>query len=727
MLLTLIGGGLRFGWIDRPAIWGDESATLGRVCGSYQDLLDRLQYDGFGPLHYEAYWWIAKGFPYSFETKIEPVRLLNLPRRRGAPSPTTQPTEKRWLYPTHSLTAPVVMTPFVMRFIPALAGTLMIPAMYFLAVQLTNRRVALIAATFTAFSAYLLNYSRDAKMYMHLWLACTLSIACMIWWMRCAKPEHGGQPGLRPYRRIAWLGWLASSITMVGLHATGLAILGLEILFLVTHLSLHHRQWRRSFTGLAVIFIAGSGWLVHWVGFSKLMDRVERNGYWEVGIFWVDTYNRERGGDDLVKFTTSAFAFSWEWPPKSQIEIIPERTYKAFTLSGYVLLGIALVSMFPWRRRVALPRRGETQMMPRLPNAWEREAGTSQVSIVSLFFLLAWLIIPAYAMYCKSIADFYTPWQILQSNLVHIELFWHYSTSAKILLIAIPAIALLWSFISSRNWKLWLIRTGMILLVLLIIVLICRSIYAVLLAKYLTAIAEKKGWPSVWMPRYVGYLWPPFAIIAAILISRLPTRPIRGVVIAFLIGVNLLNYSWRIIESEPPTDKIAMDVLASQPADSKVRTYVQVRQNNMGAPGGGAVNSIAWRYYMIVYGHVKASPLEMRMFGVPSIDNKIVIRQNISPQFIVNDLKKASQVDRILVWDKVPAGWRDPNADDRLRKALGFTWRKVSEQTYTTWDHWTWQEFFTARRREYIRTSITPEPPTTRPTTASRGVPLQAD
>src|SRR5438093_925464 len=32
LLLTLLGGVLRFAYLDRPAIWGDEAATFMRVC-----------------------------------------------------------------------------------------------------------------------------------------------------------------------------------------------------------------------------------------------------------------------------------------------------------------------------------------------------------------------------------------------------------------------------------------------------------------------------------------------------------------------------------------------------------------------------------------------------------------------------------------------------------------------------------------------------------------------
>lgn len=755
LALTIFGGALRFAYLERPAIWGDESQTLGRVCGSYQDLLDRLQYDGFGPMHYEAYWWIANGFPYKFETKSEPVRPIALPQRRRLPQkePTSQPTEKKWLYPTKSLTAPVKMTPFVMRFIPALAGTLMIPAMYFLAVQLTNRRVAMIAATFTACSAYLLVYSRDAKMYMHLWLFCTLSMGCMLWWFRCARVEFGGQPGQRPYRRIAWLGWLASSIAMVGIHATGAVILGLEVAFvlmvlLVQGVTSVRSRWSLlhfglgAASGLAVLCIAAAGILVHHFAFAKYLERVEENP-WESGIGWVRDYNRDRAGPDLIKFAASAFTMSWEWPTQEMVDNIPIRTFRTMALSCYGLLLIAMVALFPWRqwrwsKRLAGPKvvtvvdaaKSEDHFVFVAPGTPSRvldyHSGVPRFPAIQLpiatlirriavLFLFVWLIVPAYAMYCRSIIGFFSPAQIFTSiTAIAKSEFSALSLAWKIAVLAVPVVGIVWSAISSRTLRKWLLSIGLVVLTVVILLAICQVTYLVMGWRYSQAMKNGKPWDSIWMPRYVGYLWPAFAILAALLIARLPTRPIRGIVILALVGINLLNFSWRVIESEPPTAQMAFEVLASQGETATTRAYTQVRHGFGAPPGMGGVQSFAWRYYMMVYGNLKGNPLQLGMMGAGIDDSRIFVRQNVSPQYISNDLKKSPQLTRIIVWDKINAGWADVNTEDRVRKALGSSWRFVGEKKYTAWDHWTWQELFTARRREYVRNQITNAPATQR-------------
>ena len=71
--ITLFGGVLRFWKISQPPLWGDEAATFSRICGSYQDLLDILQFNGFVPLHYELYQWIAGGMPIGARIEHRPV------------------------------------------------------------------------------------------------------------------------------------------------------------------------------------------------------------------------------------------------------------------------------------------------------------------------------------------------------------------------------------------------------------------------------------------------------------------------------------------------------------------------------------------------------------------------------------------------------------------------------------------------------------------------------
>ena len=230
-LLTLIGGGFRFLTLARPVVWYDEAQTFRRVSGSFSAMMQKLRYDGFVPLHY----WIEWGLG----------RLLG-----GA---------------SH-------LTPFWLRFFPAIAGTLMIPAMYGLARQFCCRRTALLVAAFTTCSAYMNIFSHDAKMYMPLWFFCTLSMTCLLVWSR-----HNG--------RVAWLGWVGASGIMVALHASGLALLAIQPLAYWVSRKVHGRRATASLLiGLAVIVAAP---LCYYTCFNRWVHEIRHNGWDETsGLAW---------------------------------------------------------------------------------------------------------------------------------------------------------------------------------------------------------------------------------------------------------------------------------------------------------------------------------------------------------------------------------------------------------------------------------------------------------
>src|ERR1700683_88494 len=108
LLLTLLAAAVRFPHLDRPPLLIDECFTFWRTCGTYGDLVDTLRDDGFVPLHYELLWWIKQGLPLTSHFHIFPHGLF--------------------------------LTPTVMRFTPALFGTLMVPVIYFVSRQLFDRK-----------------------------------------------------------------------------------------------------------------------------------------------------------------------------------------------------------------------------------------------------------------------------------------------------------------------------------------------------------------------------------------------------------------------------------------------------------------------------------------------------------------------------------------------------------------------------------------------------------
>ena len=224
LVVTILGGALRFWALDRPPIWGDEALTFSRVIGSYRDLLGVLRSDGFPPYHYSATWWLAQGCPLPWPTGAVHWAEVWSP---GGASPwydVSVPLPE--VEGVALFEGGLTLTPFVLRFLPAVFGTVMVPAVYFLAAGLTRRRsVALTAAVLACCSAFLLNYSRDAKMYQQSWALVTLHLGCLMWWLRLRRENR--------YSRPAWWLWVASGLAMVGYNASCGAILAGEALVLL--------------------------------------------------------------------------------------------------------------------------------------------------------------------------------------------------------------------------------------------------------------------------------------------------------------------------------------------------------------------------------------------------------------------------------------------------------------------------------------------------------------
>lgn len=461
VLLTLIAGVLRFTALDRPTIWGDEAATYGRVAGSYQELLDQLVNAMFTPLHYELTWWIGQGMPYRgmIDERVRYAWRYQIDRTRT-------PVEGRWTLerivesrtftPTHRLVdGGIRLTPKVLRFVPALCGVLMVPAIYFLARQLFGPRVSLLAAGFACFSAYLLVYSRDAKMYSDFWLMCVLHVGCLLWWLRVRTA-------------LAWLCWVATGLAMMGLHALGGAVLavctvifitsprqnllgllklpllaawiaGIPFVLLYRWLQVRygliewltpHRydrwgaiQWHRFRWPPVIFFAIGMcviirGPLMYYGSFNERMgEAVGDDGTLsvnETGINWVQRYNDGRSLDDLVLYTTSAYLTGWEWPRSKENNGVDDqsrvnpRTLKLLKASTVGLLALLAIGALPWRR-VLQPARARLERITQDGRAFGPYVARR------VFWIGFWVVVPAYGFYTQSYQWITTPLDAVSS------------------------------------------------------------------------------------------------------------------------------------------------------------------------------------------------------------------------------------------------------------------------------------------------------------------------
>ncbi len=744
LAITLFGGVLRFWKLSEPALWGDEGATYSRICGTYQDLIDILQFNGFVPLHYEVYHWVEVGMPLWARVEQGPVKPV--PQRgrfffsKPATEPTSQPTTKPYLYGEHPIVpGGVRMTPFVMRLVPAIAGTLMIPAMYFLAMQMVNRRAALIAAMFTAGSAYLLVYSRDAKMYMHFWLFCTLSVGCLLWWLRVRT-------------RIAWLCWVAASLAMCGLHAPGAVLLAIELLIFLSYdrqwwisgcilvtgfvlSGLFHGQTRLFSTAIddrwlvcgfalilgivafflqrrrdwkpVVFFILGLSVILSGIGgyylkFNHFKERIEE-GSWNASMLqWVDGYNRGRETQNLFTFPATAYLLSWEWAQPTEEKFIDPRALKLLHGAVYVTVALLLLGLLPWRRRQTV-----TRVSNPCPDGTARVENPCYTDALGrrVLWIFGWIILPAYAFYCVSMGADSTlnkgVWNagFVSPNWAVVELWQSIHPFRAEALIVACAIAVC-IYLGGRSWHDRLMKTVGVLAALTIIYALCGGIFLLMNDLNHRAIANDEHWHSLWMPRYLGIVWPAFAIGVGTLLSRLPTRPLRYGAVAFVLLVNLAQFSARLRASEPPTETIARDMLAA----GSTRTYLLgTFSHGMSArPGEGLFSSVAWRYYMAELSGAKVSPREFRTDLARFVTE---FKPNLvrDPARIATDLKRAPGVSQVVVWDKIEQFGIDADRDDPVRHQLGGDWSTTSEQTFSAFDHWTWQKLYDVRRREYLR------------------------
>lgn len=365
LLICLLGVVLRFSFMHRPLLWGDDAYTIYRTHADYQAMLDVLQYDGFTPLHYELYWLLGRAAG----------------TERGMMTASGEP-----------VTYSTGLTPRVIRILPAFFGALMVPGMYFLAAQLVRRRTALVVALVTACSAYLLGYSRDGKMYIMQWSFSAWSAATLLWWFRTNL-------------RIAWLAWVASSLAMASSHMTGMALLPLEALFFLTRSRVDWRQSILFVVGLAISILPPAGYITQFNRWAQ--ESVEDFGFEVEGLGWVVDYNAGRTGPELVKYAASAYLFSWEWPKPgarttsrgrdpSTEEGVPAWILTSLKGATVLFLALAAVGMMPWSRRLRGVADAEEAT---LPQPWWRV----------VLWLGAWILVPGYFMYCRSVSGFASP------------------------------------------------------------------------------------------------------------------------------------------------------------------------------------------------------------------------------------------------------------------------------------------------------------------------------
>jgi hypothetical protein len=616
VLLTIVAGAARLGTASVPALWNDEAQTFRRVCGTFGQLSAALRQDAFPPLHYYAYWALGR-----------------------------------------TLGGAQHLTPFWMRVIPALCGTLMVPVMWRLAGQLCGRRVALLVATLTACSAFLFAYAHDAKMYMPLWLLVAANVSA---WLSCTRGESGWK---------GWTVWVLTGIGMVGYHATGLAVVGVEVAHAFT---MRLQSWRAPVAAGAGFALILLGPVCYYVWCNDLVTRSQAIGWHNAsGLGWL-------GG------TGPGVGPLWQlW-----------KTYLlGWSDAGRPIAshGPAYAHWFPWLRYtlaivggllLAAGLWGGILLIFRVRQSGP--AGAAGTAVFSTTFLLAfWVAAPLYAGYRLSTASPHVrPTALTTSAIVCFAL--------AALLLAKAAWSPLRERMAARGVSKPLIDAGAAAFLAAAIAWVIGA----LTAAFTSGGAESS---SVWIPRYLAFVWPAVAILTCAGVMAIRPRPVRWLAIALLIGTNVAQAAAMVFAAnEPPVDRIASDVCDAARSGGELRTYVTDRPPSSTGTMGGTLSNAVGRYYLAILTGNRLGP---RGFSESDLDDFVPVRFWSDPPDLTADLSQGLP-HRLIVWDYLPAG---TPPDPPVLPGPG--WRLVEDRIIPVRDHWTWRTLYFYRRAQFARGS----------------------
>jgi hypothetical protein len=231
-------------------------------------------------------------------------------------------------------------------------------------------------------------------------------------------------------------------------------------------------------------------------------------------------------------------------------------------------------------------------------------------------------------------------------------------------------------------------------IVFLVMIFICWGIAIAMAAQAKAAVAAGKPWESLWVPRYIGFIWPAFAMAVAVLIMRLPTRPVRIFAVAFLLGINLAVAGLRIFgQTEPPVDLMARDSVIAQDPSHHTLVRMDIAHGEQ-YPGGGNLFSGPGEYYLDI---LSGTPVDPPHFKAAIAPRERATRGGFSP---FGPIVIPSAIDRLIVWNQYDLLQRVP-PEELLPRLDG--WKLVSDSQYEARDCWIWADIATYRRREYVR------------------------
>lgn len=200
---------------------------------------------------------------------------------------------------------------------------------------------------------------------------------------------------------------------------------------------------------------------------------------------------------------------------------------------------------------------------------------------------------------------------------------------------------------------------------------------------------------SVWVPRYLGIVWPAFAIVLCSLLLRLPGRALPIATAGLLLLANVaVSVASVAVATEPPVDRMVSDLRTT---DAAVRVYLPANPISFPASGGGTVPNGVGRYYLSI---ARGNPFGPRGFDDVPITDFVPVHYADDPLTIIADLQADPAVRRVIVWESLPS---NVDNNDALLGLLGPGWRRVADELIPVRYHWNWSMLYACGRREYVK------------------------
>ncbi|HVX86839.1 MAG TPA: glycosyltransferase family 39 protein [Phycisphaerae bacterium] len=335
--VTLLGAFLRFWRLGYQTYWTDESYTIGRIKSTFDYLLMRLSDQGFPPG-----WYV----------------LL-----------------RAWCNAIERVTGDgaFAFSPAATRFLPALFGTLTVPAMYLLARAFAGRRVSLAVALLAAVNPFLIYYSRDIKMYAPLLFFAVLNAGCFFHW-------------LRTQNHLLYLPlFLVSGWAMTATHSLAWTLILLELVFLITSPRLKPLNAPLWLGCVALMTILPIAW---YSGRNQYLEKVADRGA-DASLLWITRYTDMSWSTVAGLPTEQLMGFLWPvYPPSPAIESwfslgpdfeahLTTRSWpwlaEVERVAGAALLAVLALGLLPWwrvTRRAPAPERPAYRARPWWVAVW---------------------------------------------------------------------------------------------------------------------------------------------------------------------------------------------------------------------------------------------------------------------------------------------------------------------------------------------------------------------